>query len=73
MKLFTIKTLLEVVNQIFINLSAGWLGVILISPGFFGVSSQEQYFQLLIKNLPFAIVGIVLCSALAERVKHYER
>lgn len=70
MKLFSLKTFLEVVSQIFINLSSGWFGVVLISPGFFGVSSQEQYFQLLIKHLPFGIVGLVLSAFLAERIKH---
>ncbi|OGE38195.1 hypothetical protein A3F00_03750 [Candidatus Daviesbacteria bacterium RIFCSPHIGHO2_12_FULL_37_11] len=69
MKLFTGITFLEVLNQILINLSSGWFGVIVISPGFLGVDSTQIYFELLIKNLPFGILGLLYCSILSERIK----
>jgi hypothetical protein len=69
MKLFSRKTLLEISNQVLVNLTSGWFGIVLIAPGIFGVSSAQQYLELLIKNLPFAIIGLTLCVILAERIK----
>lgn len=69
MKLFSTKTFLETVLGILINLSSGWFGVILVAPGFFGVSSLPQYFNVLLHNLPFGILGVIISSYLAERIK----
>lgn len=69
MKLFSGKIFLEISNQILINLTSGWFGIVLIAPGFFGVSSAQQYSELLAKNLPFAIIGLILCVIIAERIK----
>ena len=69
MKLFSRKTLLNVSNQILINLTSGWFGVALIVPGIFGVSSPQQYFGILLQNLPFGILGLLLAAFLAERMK----
>lgn len=69
MKWFSLKTFLEVFNQMLINLTAGWFAVSFVSPGFFGVSSQQLYFEILIQNLPFGIVGLIFSSWLAERIK----
>lgn len=70
MKWFGLKTFLEVFNQVMINMTAAWLVVAFVSPGIFGVASIQQYFELLIKNLPFGIVGLIFCSWLAERIKN---
>lgn len=67
-KLFTKRTLLGVSNQVLINLTSGWFGVVLISPGLLGVPSQ-QYFELLIKNLPIGILSLVVSAFVAERIK----
>lgn len=69
MRWFSTKTFLEVFNQTFINLTGAWFAVAFVSPGIFGVSSPQQYFELLIRNIPFGIVGLILTSWLAERVK----
>lgn len=69
MNLFSVKTFLEVFNQTFVNLTAAWFAVAFVSPGIFGVSSAQQYFELLIRTLPFGIVGLILSSWLAERIK----
>lgn len=69
MKLFSKRTFLEVFNQILINLSSGWFGVVLIAPGFFGASSPQQYFGILLQNLPFGILGLMTSSYLSERIK----
>lgn len=69
MRLFSFKTFLEVFNQMFINLTAGWFAVSLVSPGIFGVSSQQQYFELLSHNLPFGIMGLLISSFIAEKIK----
>lgn len=49
-----------------INLSSGWLGVLLISPGFYRVS-MSKYIELLFVNLPPAIFTFLLGVFLAER------
>ena len=69
MPLFSKKTFLEVLTSVFTNVTAGWFTVVLISPGIFGVSFPSEYFALLTKNVPFGIVGLVLTSMLAEKVK----
>ena len=69
MKIFSVKTFLEILNDTLVNVSSGWFGVILVAPGFFGVSSAQQYFELLIKNLPFAILGLIGASILSEKIK----
>lgn len=69
MRLFSTKTVLEVFNAIFINLTSAWFGIIFVAPGFFGVSSIGKYLELLTTNLPFAILGLVISLWLAEKNK----
>ncbi len=68
MRWFSVKTFLEVSNQTVINLSAAYFAVAFVSPGIFGIPSS-QYFELLLKNIPFGILGLIFCSWLAERIK----
>ncbi len=49
-----------------INLSSGWLGILLISPGFYSVS-MSKYIELLFVNVPPAILTFLLGVFLAER------
>lgn len=67
--LFSKKAALEVIASIFINLTSGWFGVILVVPGLFGVSSLNEYLKILIINLPFGIVGLIISIILLERSK----
>lgn len=69
MKLFSTKTFLETLNQVFINLTAAWFGISLVSPGIFGVETIQEYLRLLIESFPFGIVGVILSSVLSEKIK----
>ena len=68
MILLPTKSTLEVITGIMVNLTSGWFGVLLISPGLFGVSPTE-YLRLLLFNLPFGIVSLVVTIWLSERAK----
>ena len=54
------SALSELLIGVLINLSSGWLGILLISPGFFQISTFSDYFGILIVNLPFAIVSFAI-------------
>lgn len=69
MKWFSLKTFLEIFTQTFVNVTAAYFTVALVSPGIFGISSLSLYFDILIKNVPFGIFGLVFCSALSEKTK----
>lgn len=69
MRIFSAKTLLEVLTGITINLTSVWFAVIFIAPGIFGVSSFGEYSALLTQNLPFGIMGIITSALLAEKAK----
>ena len=69
MKLFSKRTALEVLSGILINLTSAWFGILVVTPGFFDVSSVQEYLQLLIVNLPFAIVGLVVTLLVSEEAK----
>lgn len=56
-------------SALFVNLASGWLGVMLITPGLFGVSSINEYLALLTENLPFGIVGLILSFITSEKSK----
>ncbi len=49
-----------------INLSSGWLGILLISPGFYGIAGGK-YVELLLINLPPALLAFLLGVFIAER------
>lgn len=65
-KIFSSKTVFEVLASLWINLSSGWLGILVVAPGFFGVKSLEEYIKLLTINLPLAIVGLIFSFSLTE-------
>lgn len=67
MKLISSTLIAKILADVSINLSSGWLGVLLISPGIFGVQSADQYSKLLILNLPFAILGIIAAYLLLSK------
>lgn len=71
MRVFSQKAVLEVFAAIFVNLSSGWMGIILISPGLFELT-KGQFSIILLKNVPFAIVGLLIVLALTERRESYE-
>jgi len=71
MKHLSKSTLAKILADLSINLSSGWFGILLVSPGLFGVSSLEEYLRLLTTNLPFGIFGLVVAYLLLEKSKKY--
>lgn len=64
------KSILEAVGGLLLNLSSGWFGIILISPGFLGKSSSESIVTLLV-NIPFGILSLLLSIVIFYKVKTY--
>lgn len=65
-----VKPLIESLADLSINLASGWLGVLLISPGFVGIGPSE-FRQLLILNLPPAIPSFVFGWYLRDKVRYF--
>jgi hypothetical protein len=68
MNILSRKTVLDGLSQVSFNLAAGWLGIVLFSPGFFGISLYQRP-DLLIYNLPPAIIVFIVGLFLSERSK----
>lgn len=66
MKTIAPSTLGKGFADLSINLSSGWLGILLISPGFYGIT-MSKYVELLLINLPPAILTFLLGVFIAER------
>ncbi len=66
MRMITPSTLGKGLADLSINLSSGWLGILLISPGFYGVT-MSKYVELLLINLPPAILTFLLGVFITER------
>lgn len=69
MNLFSQKTILEVVASIFVNLTSGWFGVLLISPGLSSGITVNKYLESLMSNLQYGIIGLIVSLILTERSK----
>ncbi len=73
-KLFSVAistvTVIKGLAEISFNLASGWLGILLISPGFFGIT-LEKFGELLFRNLFPAIILFVVGLFLTEKVKNY--
>jgi len=69
MKIFSLKTLLEVIASIFVNITSGWFGVLLIFPGLSSGITLDKYLKSLTLNLLFGILGLVFSLILTERSK----
>ncbi len=68
MKLFSAKTVLEVEAAIFVNLTSGWLGILLITPALLK-TSLEAYLGLLTTYIPFVILGMLASLIIIEQSK----
>ena len=60
------KTRLRLLSEMFVNLAAGWIGLVLIAPGLWGVSVQEMLWALT-KNVPLAILSLLIAEWLVKR------
>ena len=69
MYMFSLKTFLEVITAIIINLTSGWFGVLLISPGFISEITLDKYLKSLMSNLQYGIFGLIVSLILTERSK----
>ncbi|KKP61413.1 MAG: hypothetical protein UR54_C0002G0012 [Candidatus Roizmanbacteria bacterium GW2011_GWA2_34_18] len=69
MNLFSRKTVLEVVTSIFVNLTSGWFGVLLISPGLSSGITVDIYLKSLFSNLQYGIFGLIVSLVLTQRCK----
>lgn len=69
MRFITLQTLLEVLSGISENLTSGWFGVVIVAPGFFSISSLDEYIKLLTVNIPLGIVGLLATLLLKEKSK----
>lgn len=63
-KLLTPMRLL-VFSELFVNLSAGWVGVVLITPGF-GPLAELETWLVLTKDILFAILCLLIAIRLRE-------
>lgn len=59
MERFTKRNVLKALSDLSINLASAWLGVLLISPGFFGVTGSE-YLKTLLFNLIPALISLTV-------------
>ena len=64
-KLFTRKRL-DVFSDLFINLAAGWFGVVFIVPGITQFRTFDDYFWLT-KNVGFGMVSLYISIILKEK------
>lgn len=68
---FSIKGLFEVSLIIVSNITSGYFGLILISPGFLGLSLNSGNLWLLFWNFVFGILGLLVSLLLYERSQDY--
>ena len=58
-------TRLLIFSELFVNLSAGWIGVVLITPGF-GLLTELKIWFVLTKDILFAILCLLVAIRLRE-------
>jgi hypothetical protein len=54
------KPVCATLADILANLSAGWLGLILIAPGFTGYPTLTEISLIVFRNLPPAIISFII-------------
>ena len=69
MSIFSYETFLEVTISIMVNLTSGWFGVLLISPGLSSEITLDRYLKSLTSNLLYGILGLIFSLILTERSK----
>ena len=60
------STILSGLSQVSFNLTSVWLAILIITPGFSEIN-LAQYLELLLKNLPPAIMSLVAGMVFLER------
>jgi hypothetical protein len=60
------QTRLRLLSDLFVNLAAGWMGLVFVAPGIWGIPLREAGFSLT-KNIPLAILSLLTAEWLSER------
>ncbi len=71
MKTFSRRNLIFLFEGLFLNLTSGWLGVLVVVPGVFGVSTVNEYLRLLIVNFPLGTTGLFFTLWLIDKKRYY--
>lgn len=58
--LFPSKTILEVLSGVWINLTSVYFGALVVSPSIFGTNNINDFWNLILKNPPAAILGLAI-------------
>lgn len=69
MNIVSLKTFLEVIASIFVNITSGWFGVLLIFPGLSSGITLDKYIRSLTSNLIFGIFGLIFSLIITEKSK----
>lgn len=64
--------ILEILASIMLNITSGFIAVILISPGFLSVSSLNEYLINISYSLPLSMIGFFICYKLILEKNKYE-
>lgn len=62
------STVLGGLSQVSFNLTSVWLGILIVTPGF-STGNSLQNLDLLLRNLPPAIITLIIGMVLLERSK----
>lgn len=68
MRRFFAPDILSIFSQLFVNLAAGWFGVVLIIPGITKLENMDDILWL-IKNLLFGILALWVAIILQSKAK----
>lgn len=52
------RRLAKIFYAITVNLTSGWLGILVVSPGLFGFTSITEFWEQLRRNVPLAMIGV---------------
>jgi hypothetical protein len=55
----------NILSQLFVNLAAAWFGLLVVTPGFYGINSINSFAEL-IKNLLFGILAISIATVISK-------
>ena len=59
---------LKVISSILSNLSAGWIGSIIIFPGFFKIENASEFVILLTYSITFATLSMYFASRIENKL-----
>lgn len=66
------KILSEVLSIITINITSGYIGLMLVAPGFLGSKTFIDFLNTTLINLPLSLIGFLLSYVLLLKKEKYE-